>query len=267
MASNQKSEGNLSSMAIPLVRKISEVVENAGCTHSVELNLPQIVVVGSQSAGKSSVLESIIGHSILPRGTGIVTRVPLILNLHCASDGEVENALRDPESRGRKEWVEFLHIPDERFFNMDEIAGMISARTVELAGSNKGVVDTPIFLKMSSPALLDLTVVDLPGITRVPVGDQPSDIEKQIRRLCLKYIEKESSIILAITAANTDISNSDSLQIARSVDPTGSRTVGVLTKVDLMDPGTHCIDILRNEGTTLNIVRMENTLQYIYDRE
>lgn len=239
-----------SSLAIPLISKISEVVENSGCSNSVKLNLPQIVVVGSQSAGKSSVLENIVGHSILPRGTGIVTRVPLVLSLHCATELEINDALSNDGSSGRKEWVEFLHLPGQKFFDLDsdQVPDIVTERTKELAGNNKGVVDTPIFVKVCSPDLLDLTVVDLPGITRVPVGDQPSDIEMQIRRLCLKYIEKETSIILAITAANTDISNSDSLQLARSVDPSGKRTIGVLTKIDLMDPGTDCLNILRNEG-------------------
>jgi len=87
-------------------------------------------------------------------------------------------------------------------------------------------------------------LVDLPGVTRVPVGDQPADVETQIKRLCAKYTENENSIILAITSANTDLANSDALQLARLADPQGLRTVGVLTKVDLMDPGTDCADAL-----------------------
>ena len=82
--------------------------------------------------------------------------------------------------------------------------------------------------------MLTLTLVDLPGVTRVPVGDQPRDIEKQIRDMLLKYISKPGAIILAVTAANVDLANSDGLKLAREVDPEGTRTIGVLTKVDLM---------------------------------
>jgi vacuolar protein sorting-associated protein 1 len=89
-------------------------------------------------------------------------------------------------------------------------------------------------LRIFSPNVLTLTLVDLPGLTRVPVGDQPRDIEKQIRDMILRYITKPSCIILAVTAANTDLANSDGLKLARDVDPEGSRTIGVLTKVDLM---------------------------------
>lgn len=87
---------------------------------------------------------------------------------------------------------------------------------------------------MYSPNVLTLTLVDLPGVTRVPVGDQPRDIERQIKDMLLKFIQKPACIILAVTAANTDLANSDGLNLAREVDPEGTRTIGVLTKVDLM---------------------------------
>lgn len=62
--------------------------------------------------------------------------------------------------------------------------------------------------------------------------------------MVLKYISKSNAIILAVTAANTDLANSDGLKLAREVDPEGQRTIGVLTKVDLMDDGTDVVDIL-----------------------
>lgn len=78
----------------------------------------------------------------------------------------------------------------------------------------------------------------------MPVGDQPRDIERQIRDMILKFISKSNAIILAVTAANIDLANSDGLKLAREVDPEGQRTIGVLTKVDLMDEGTDVVDIL-----------------------
>ena len=94
--------------------------------------------------------------------------------------------------------------------------------------------------------MLNLTLVDLPGITKVPVGDQPSDIEDQIRKMITKFISKENCIILAVSPANSDLANSDALQLARKVDPYGKRTIGVITKLDLMDEGTDAHDILQN---------------------
>jgi dynamin 1-like protein len=111
-------------------------------------------------------------------------------------------------------------------------------------GKNGGISPLPINLRVFSPHVLTLTLIDLPGLTKVPVGDQPRDIEKQIKDMLFKFITKPNSIILAVTAANTDLANSDGLKLAREVDPEGSRTIGVLTKVDLMDQGTDVVDIL-----------------------
>ena len=71
--------------------------------------------------------------------------------------------------------------------------------------------------------MLNLTLIDLPGMTKVAVGDQPVDIEHQIRDMLLQFITKESCLILAVTPANTDLANSDALKIAKEVDPQGER--------------------------------------------
>lgn len=94
--------------------------------------------------------------------------------------------------------------------------------------------------------MLNLTLVDLPGITKVPVGDQPVDIEAQIRNMILEFISKDNCLILAVSPANSDLANSDALKLAREVDPSGGRTIGVITKLDLMDEGTDARDILEN---------------------
>lgn len=102
-------------------------------------------------------------------------------------------------------------------------------------------------------SVLNLTLIDLPGITKVPVGDQPKDIEIQIRNMILQYITKPNCLILAVTAANTDLANSDALKLAKQVDKAGLRTLGVLTKVDIMDKGVDCLDILRGEVLPLKL--------------
>jgi dynamin 1-like protein len=109
------------------------------------------------------------------------------------------------------------------------------AETERVAGGNKGVSPDPIILRVHSKNVVNLTLVDLPGLTKVPVGDQPSNISDMIREMVLEIISRPNCIILAVTAANGDLANSDGLQIAREVDPSGQRTIGVLTKLDLMD--------------------------------
>lgn len=108
-------------------------------------------------------------------------------------------------------------------------------------------------LKIFSPKVVDLIMVDLPGMTKVPTGDQPKDIEHKIEDLCLKYIIPKTAIIMAVTPANNDLANSDALKLAKRADPHGERTIGVLTKVDLMDEGTTCLDIIRGQVYPLRL--------------
>jgi dynamin 1-like protein len=235
---------------IPIASKLQDVLGAVG--QNTQLDLPQIVVVGGQSSGKSSVLEGIVGRSFLPRGTGIVTRRPLVLQLYnTRSDGggsedsedSFENIVGDSEA----EWGEFLHIPGQKFHKFGEIRKEIVRETDRLTGNNKGISNNPIQLKIYSPRVLALTLVDLPGMTKVPVGDQPENIEEQIHEMLLQFISNPNAIILAVTAANSDIANSDALQLAKAADPYGNRTIGVLTKLDLMDPGTDASEVLNNQ--------------------
>ena len=218
---------------IPVINKLQDVFNTVG---REAIHLPQIAVVGTQSTGKSSVLESIVGKDFLPRGTGIVTRRPLVLQL-----------LHVPENDARPGlwgWAKFLHKGERVYEDFDEIRDEIASETESVAGSNKGISSEPIRLTIYSSHVLNLTLIDLPGITRVPVGDQPDDIEEQLREMILLYITNPNCIILAVHAANTDLATSESLKLAKEVDPSGDRSVVVCTKLDLMDAGTDAHDIL-----------------------
>ncbi|XP_013875200.1 dynamin-1-like protein isoform X2 [Austrofundulus limnaeus] len=244
---------------IPVINKLQDVFNTVGADI---IQLPQIAVVGTQSSGKSSVLESLVGRDILPRGTGIVTRRPLILQLvHIDSD----DRRKTTEENGidGEEWGKFLHTKNKIYTDFEEIRHEIEAETERITGNNKGICDEPIHLKIFSPHVVNLTLVDLPGITKVPVGDQPKDIEIQIRELILKFISNPNSIILAVTAANTDMATSEALKVAREVDPDGRRTLAVVTKLDLMDAGTDAMDVLMGRviPVKLGIVGVVNRSQ------
>lgn len=222
---------------IPIVNKLQDIFSVIG-QNCIEL--PQITVVGSQSSGKSSVLESLVGRDFLPRGNGICTRRPLVLQLYTIDiNNGNENEL--------EEWGEFLHLPGQKFYDFSEIRAEIQRDTDRVTGKNKGLSNKTINLKIYSPHVLNLTLVDLPGITKVPTGDQPEDVEEQIRSMCYEFTSNPNAIILAVSAANQDLVNSDGLKMARAVDPEGYRTIGVLTKVDIMDQGTDCSEILSNK--------------------
>ncbi|KAM8873504.1 dynamin-1a isoform 5-T5 [Synchiropus picturatus] len=214
---------------IPLVNRMQDAFSAIG--QNANLDLPQIAVVGGQSAGKSSVLENFVGKDFLPRGSGIVTRRPLVLQLmNCPT-----------------EYAEFLHCKGKKFTDFDEVRQEIEAETDRITGANKGISPVPINLRVYSPNVLNLTLVDLPGMTKVPVGDQPADIEFQIREMLMQFVTKENCLMLAVSPANSDLANSDALKIAKEVDPQGMRTIGVITKLDLMDEGTDAKDILENK--------------------
>ena len=222
---------------LPIFNKLQDaLVAIGGAAAGANVpKLPQIVVVGSQSSGKSSVLESFVGRDFLPRGAGIVTRRPLVLQL-----------VHTPASAGgADEWGEFLHLPGKRFTDFGEIRNEIDAETERMLGQTKRVSADPIRLAIYSPNVVDLSLVDLPGVTKVPVADQPADIEQQLRSMVMKYIEPEEALILAVSAATSDIATSDAIQLAKRVDPEGTRTMGVVTKLDLMDQGTDAVETLR----------------------
>lgn len=248
----------MDSQLIKTVNKLQDAFATVGVHNPVDL--PQIAVIGSQSSGKSSVLENIVGRDFLPRGTGIVTRRPLILQLINRQPAEgattaekKDEAPSNDAQENPDEWGEFLHLPGQKFYNFNKIRDEIVKDTELKTGKNVGISPQPINLRIFSPNVLTLTLIDLPGLTKVPVGDQPKDIEKQIRDMILKYVTKPNAIILAVTAANTDLANSDGLKLAREVDPEGLRTIGVLTKVDLMDQGTDVIDILAGRVIPLRL--------------
>ncbi|CAA6668741.1 unnamed protein product [Spirodela intermedia] len=234
-ASQAASADPVGHSVIPIVNKLQDIFSQLGSSSTIDL--PQVIVVGSQSSGKSSVLEALVGRDFLPRGSDICTRRPLVLQL-------VHSPRKTDGTGEGDEWGEFLHIPGRRFYDFSAIRREIQAETDREAGGNKGVSDERIRLKIFSPNVLNITLVDLPGITKVPVGDQPSDIEARIRTMILSYIKHETSIILAVTPANSDLANSDALQMARIADPDGSRTIGVITKLDIMDRGTDARNFL-----------------------
>ena len=206
---------------LKVVNNLQDVFSTIGASPD-SIKLPQIVVVGSQSAGKSSVLESIVQRNFLPRGSGIVTRRPLIIQITHEQELQVT-------------WGTFLHTPAKKFYDFEEIRQEIIDDTNRVCGQDKGIKFDPITLKIYSGDLPTLTLVDLPGMTKVPVGDQPQDIEQQTMELVKMYIENPNSIILAVSPGNIDLANSEAIKLAREVDPHGGRTLVVITKADLME--------------------------------
>ncbi|GJM89698.1 hypothetical protein PR202_ga05910 [Eleusine coracana subsp. coracana] len=184
------------------------------------------------SSGKSSVLESVVGKDFLPRGSGIVTRRPLVLQLH-RIDGD-------------RNMLSLCTFPGRAAVRQE-----IADETDRETGRSKQISPVPIHLSVYSPYVVNLTLIDLPGLTKVAVEGQPDSIVQDIENMVRSFIEKPNCIILAVSPANQDLATSDAIKISREVDPKGERTFGVLTKIDLMDKGTDAVDILEGRSYRL----------------
>uniref|UniRef100_A0A3Q4GIJ2 Interferon-induced GTP-binding protein Mx n=1 Tax=Neolamprologus brichardi TaxID=32507 RepID=A0A3Q4GIJ2_NEOBR len=210
---------------IPLVNRMQDAFSAIG--QNANLDLPQIAVVGGQSAGKSSVLENF----------WMLARLR-----YTAQEGALTSKSPSPPARFKYTkpslrpemawWPHYFSFTDSSlFFSPAAVTSLM----------------TQPFIFLNGFVLLNLTLVDLPGMTKVPVGDQPADIEFQIRDMLMQFVTKENCLMLAVSPANSDLANSDALKIAKEVDPQGLRTIGVITKLDLMDEGTDAKDILENK--------------------
>ena len=203
------------------------------------IQLPRIASLGTQSSGKSSVLESIVGLDFLPRGDGVVTRRPLELRLNHIAEGQP--------------WAIFDEVKNTKFTDFNKVRETIEKLTDDVCKDEKNIVDKPIVLNVYSQTCPDLTLIDLPGITRVPVGKQPKNIEEITKTMAKRYCEDPSTIMLCVIAANSDIATSDGLKMAKELDKKGTRTLGVLTKLDIMDKGTDAKKVLLNQEIPLKL--------------
>ncbi|KAJ2089618.1 mitochondrial dynamin GTPase Msp1 [Coemansia sp. RSA 487] len=204
----------------------------SGNQGSKALQLPSIVVIGSQSSGKSSVLESIVGQEFLPKGNNMVTRRPIELTL-----------VNTPHSN--EEYGEFPQLGLDRINDFRRIQRTLYDLNMSVPES-ECVSDKPIELRIYSPHVPDLRLVDLPGYIQVVNRKQPPVLRQKIRDLCEGYLRRPN-IILAVCAADVDLANSEALKASRRNDPMGIRTIGVITKVDTTEPETAVHMLTQND--------------------
>ncbi|CUS20449.1 LAQU0S01e06832g1_1 [Lachancea quebecensis] len=220
---DDEEEDNTENEILNLTKQMIEIrsILNKVDSSSANLTLPSIVVIGSQSSGKSSVLESIVGKEFLPKGSNMVTRRPIELTL-VNTAGSNETTADFPALRA-------YNIKD---FN--EVKRILMELNMAVP-STEAVSADPIQLTIKSSRVPDLSLVDLPGYIQVEAADQPYELKSKIRQVCETYLA-EPNIILAISAADVDLANSSALRASKVADPKGTRTIGVITKLDLVEP-------------------------------
>lgn len=207
-----------------------------------DVPIPQIAVMGDQSSGKSSVLEALSGISF-PRGAGLVTRCPTQVNMTLGTTWSATVSCPALPTISRQ-----LAAGEE-----DQIPAFIEEVTNKLAGGDDRFPEWKdqknyILVEVVSPNTSDLTIIDLPGIVRTTTEGQSDDVIGIVDNMLKHFLDKPRTCILAVLPANVDLATSEILQRASKVDPDGSRTIGVLTKPDLVDKGgeAEVIKVLTN---------------------
>lgn len=212
------------------------------------IKLPRTVVIGDQSSGKSSLLESIFGFA-LPRGQDIVTRTPIQVEHRRTDDKEATYAVityhvpANSDAGGRS-------AVEKRIDDLSLIEANIHEATDVVAGEGKGLSDSTIFLRVYSPHQPDLTLVDLPGITRVAVQGQPENIEEIVTAMIDRNIGGPMTVLLCIVPATVDFSTAGGIKLAKKHDPEGNRTMGVVTKIDLVERGSDILARLQQSSSS-----------------
>ncbi|KAK4500881.1 hypothetical protein PRZ48_009073 [Zasmidium cellare] len=245
------------------------------CGAGEHVDIPQIIVIGDQSSGKSSVLSGLLRKD-LPRDSGLCTRFATKIVFRRDIEAGVrifitpdENA--SPEHRAQVESFSEIQLDTFGEFDFKEVLGAVRLRLLRLSGTDReqvhgtiGIASStedattkPTFsadilqLEISGPEEEHLSVIDIPGIFRDHTpGLTTKDDIKFVREMVMKYMANPRSVMLAVIPANGDVATQEILQLANDADPEGYRTLGVLTKPDLVDRGTEhrVIDLV--QGTT-----------------
>ena len=202
------------------------------------IKTPTLVIVGSQSSGKSTLINRILGIDIIPIGNTMETRTPINLELintqteYYIEFGKYENLIWN---KTRKILID---TNTENFSRViKDILEEIKFQTNSLAGEELAISEEEINIRFYSPNVPNLNFIDLPGITMIACTDrgQPKDIKDQIRNLLIKYISNPNNLIVCVMPAREDLETDIALELVKEYDVKGERTIGVLTKVDLMN--------------------------------
>ena len=248
---DRNNEDNLASLASD-ERMIALGDALQGVLKDSSVKIPRIITLGTQSSGKSSVLNSLIGMDILPTGKQMVTRTPLHLEVvHSHNkDGESYAEFGDyVDGLWEASFKQILSFPKPSAEERTHVSEFIENETRRKAGDQRDISEIPINLRIVSPHVTNLSLVDLPGLTAVACTDQgqPPDIKEKIENLVGKFASDTSTLILAILPGRADLEADMGLELVKRYDPSGQRTVGVLTKLDLMNDAGDVVRYLENK--------------------
>uniref|UniRef100_A0A3B3BA61 Interferon-induced GTP-binding protein Mx n=1 Tax=Oryzias melastigma TaxID=30732 RepID=A0A3B3BA61_ORYME len=194
-------------------------------------------------------IDSLRSLDINKKKTGFPVNLPQCIVTRCPLELKMKKITKDQKWNGKIHYRDFT----EEIKDPASVEEKIIQAQDKMAGVGVGISKELISLEIASPSVPDLTLIDLPGITRVAVKGQPADIGEQIKRLIWEFIGKRETINLVVVPCNVDIATTEALKMAQEVDPEGERTLGILTKPDLVDKGTeeNVVDIINNKAIPL----------------
>ncbi|KAL4094649.1 hypothetical protein PRIC1_010307 [Phytophthora ramorum] len=216
-------------------RKLIDKLRDIGLGQYVEL--PQIAVMGDTSSGKSSLLSALSGVSF-PSSDQLTTRCPtqLVLSRADTFRGSVRLVRFQSVSTGGDNSSDDGE-EKEDLQRLEDVPDAITRLTKKLVDEGQYISDDQIVIEMSGPDLPNLTLTDLPGLVRTVGDHEDQSIIPRVRQMVDRYMQQERTVIIAVVPANVDMHNTEILQAAQEADPNGTRTIAVVTKVDLVDAG------------------------------
>ncbi|UKZ79465.1 hypothetical protein TrVFT333_007220 [Trichoderma virens FT-333] len=224
-------EGLCSKEQLELLNTVDSL-RSQGVSHYI--SLPQIIVCGDQSSGKSSVLEAISGVSF-PVSTGLCTRFPTELILRTASHTSVKVSIipHQPNKRDKKDASSDFH---EQLDSVQQLPELIenAKAYMGIKTLGKAFSNDVLRIEISGPDRPHLTIVDLPGLIHSETKNQSASDVHLITQIVKNFMSKQRSIILAVISAKNDYANQIVLKLARDTDPRGLRTLGIITKPDTL---------------------------------
>lgn len=221
------------------------------------VSLPQIIVCGDQSSGKSSVLEAISGVSF-PVRSNLCTRFPTELVLRQSHDIGVRVTIVPHHSRSEAE-RESLGSFCEELDGFDGLPQLIdnAKAAMGITTHGKAFSNDILRVEVSGPDRPHLTIVDLPGLIHSETKQQSAADVQLVQNVVQTYMLQPRSVILAVVSAKNDYANQIVLRLARDADKSGTRTLGVITKPDTLVEGSESqqmfISLARNQDVQFRL--------------
>ncbi|KAK3938319.1 P-loop containing nucleoside triphosphate hydrolase protein [Diplogelasinospora grovesii] len=241
---------------------IIDTLRSQGVSHYVDL--PQIIVCGSQSSGKSSTLEALSGISF-PTAEGLCTRFATELVLRRSDEPGIRVHIQPGAGRSEEERIKLarfsVETSDESDFpNIIESAKKVMGLTGDSDedSDDENTFSTDVLrIESSSPTAPNLTLVDLPGLFNAGDSYQSEDDADMVQNLVVSYMKQRRSIILAVITADNPFANQPVTKFARFIDPSGKRTLGLITKPDKIDKGSeserYYVELAQNRNVKLSL--------------